>query len=462
MEANEKEKQYNKLKLSLETMGYKGYLSEESVQLVNSVLSDLIKATKAFKNIMLEKNNLESKLRVQDDIIIPLRNENYKISKDNNELHKEIIRLKDALELRNTSENTKVHTLQRSIDEIQFVVEQKNQLIQKYLSQNELLRNKLNTIFDTLYMGEGDRAIINEKGLEKARKIISNVNPESINTTFKKKAFEITENLYSNNTTSNNENNNEILDAIKQEMNNIKVSKEDWSNDLKKAETEMENNRGEIKNLRDELEEKNKILNQYQKVLEEREKEIKRLQEHIYYNDENKDELKLRYQSEFIKEENDKLQSQIEFLNKENHRLNAIDYFHSHRCREEEVKRLDAEIARLTKENEKLKKSLDNMGLGDLNASTVTGNKSFMNRSRFSFYSTPSLMDQVKKLKADKKTLLQLLEKEKEKNQEITKELMVSKDQNNEKLSNVNKEKEDLQNKLEELQKENSELKEKK
>ncbi len=463
MEANEKEKQYNKLKLSLEAMGYKGYLSEESVQLVNSVLSDLIKATKAFKNIMLEKNNLESKLRVQDDIIIPLRNENYKISKDNNELHKEIIRLKDALDLRNTSENTKVHTLQRSIDEIQFVVEQKNQLIQKYLTQNEILRNKLNTIFDTLYMGEGDRAIINEKGLEKARKIISNVNPESINTTFKKKAFEITENLYSNNTTSNNENNNEILDAIKQEMNNIKVSKEDWSNDLKKAETEMENNRGEIKNLRDELEEKNKILNQYQKVLEEREKEIKRLQEHIYYNDENKDELKLRYQSEFIKEENDKLQSQIEFLNKENHRLNAIDYFHSHRCREEEVKRLDSEIARLTKENEKLKKSLDNMGLGDLNVSTtMTGNKSFMNRSRFSFYSTPSLMDQIKKLKADKKTLLQLLEKEKEKNQEITKELMVSKDQNNEKLSNVNKEKEDLQNKLEELQKENSELKEKK
>jgi chromosome segregation ATPase len=462
MEANEKEKQYNKLKLSLEAMGYKGYLSEESVQLVNSVLSDLIKATKAFKNIMLEKNTLESKLRVQDDIIIPLRNENYKISKDNNELHKEIIRLKDALDLRNTSENTKVQTLQRSIDEIQFVVEQKNQLIQKYLTQNEILRNKLNTIFDTLYMGEGDRAIINEKGLEKARKIISNVNPESINTTFKKKAFEITENLYSNNTTSNNENNNEILDAIKQEMNNIKVSKEDWSNDLKKAETEMENNRGEIKNLRDELEEKNKILNQYQKVLEEREKEIKRLQEHIYYNDENKDELKLRYQSEFIKEENDKLQSQIEFLNKENHRLNAIDYFHSHRCREEEVKRLDAEIARLTKENEKLKKSLDNMGLGDLNSSIMTGNKSFMNRSRFSFYSSTNLSDQVKKLKADKKTLMQLLEKEKEKNQELTKELMVSKDENIEKLSNVNKEKENLQNKLEELQKQNSELKEQK
>ena len=179
-------------------MGYKGYLSEESVQLVNSIVNDLIKATKAFKNIMTEKNNLESKLKIQDNIILPLRNENYKISKDNNELHKEIIKLKVDLELRNISENSKVNILQRAIDQIQFVVEQNNQLIHKYSYLNEILRNKLNTIFDCLYLGEGDRAIINEKGLEKARKFISNINPESINTIFKKKSFEITENLYSN------------------------------------------------------------------------------------------------------------------------------------------------------------------------------------------------------------------------------------------------------------------------
>ena len=181
-----------------------------------------------------------------------------------------------------------------------------------------------------------------------------------------------------------------------------------------------------------------------------------------YFGDDNKEEIQIRYNSENMKEQNEKLQSQIDFLNKENHRLNELNDFHNHRCREEEVKRLDAEIARLTKENEKLKKSLDNMGLGDLNSSIMTGNKSFMNRSRFSFYSSTNLSDQVKKLKADKKTLLQLLEKEKEKNQELTKELMVSKDENIEKLSNVNKEKENLQNKLEELQKQNSELKEQK
>ena len=50
--------------------------------------------------------------------------------------------------------------------------------------------------------------------------------------------------------------------------------------------------------------------------------------------------------------QNEKLLNQIDFLNRENHRLNAIDYFHNHRCREEEVKRLDEAIANLTKDNE--------------------------------------------------------------------------------------------------------------
>ena len=49
----------------------------------SSVSSDEIKYDYSEINRLLKKNTLESKLRVQDDIIIPLRNENYKIF-DNN------------------------------------------------------------------------------------------------------------------------------------------------------------------------------------------------------------------------------------------------------------------------------------------------------------------------------------------------------------------------------------------
>ena len=66
--------------------------------------------------------------------------------------------------------------------------------------------------------------------------------------------------------------------------------------------------------------------------------------------------MKIRYNSENMKEQNEKLQSQIDFLNKENHRLNELNDFHNHRCREEEVRKLDAQINELNKENDRLKK----------------------------------------------------------------------------------------------------------
>ena len=52
----------------------------------------------------------------------------------------------------------------------------------------------------------------------------------------------------------------------------------------------------------------------------------------------NTKELELKYNNSNMLEENEKLKSQIDVLNQENHKLQEKDYFHSHRCREEEIK----------------------------------------------------------------------------------------------------------------------------
>ena len=85
--------------------------------------------------------------------------------------------------------------------------------------------------------------------------------------------------------------------------------------------------------------------------------------------------------------ENEKLRRQNEFLNNENHKLNSIDYFHTHRCREDEVRKLDKEISKLKKENEKLRK------YSEFNIN----NNSRLNNS------------QNMKLKLEKQTVLKLL-----------------------------------------------------
>lgn len=49
MEPSEIEKEYNRVKRSLEVLGYRGPLGIESAGVVNKVLNDLIKTTDAFK-----------------------------------------------------------------------------------------------------------------------------------------------------------------------------------------------------------------------------------------------------------------------------------------------------------------------------------------------------------------------------------------------------------------------------
>ena len=80
-----------------------------------------------------------------------------------------------------------------------------------------------------------------------------------------------------------------------------------------------------------------------------------------FIGDDNREELKIKYNAENLKEINEKLQAQIDFLNEENHKLQEKDYFHSHRCREEEIKKLDSQISSLTRENGNLKRQIESI-----------------------------------------------------------------------------------------------------
>lgn len=423
------EKEYNTVKRTLEAMGYKGILSTESTGLVSRILSDLIKATKAFKNIQGEKEKISSRLKVQDDLVLPLRNENLKLTKENNELHRALIKLRDDIDVRTTSSSLSLAALTKENEELKFLLTQKDVAYKQVQTQSENLRTKLNKLFSQLFMGEGDKAIINAKGLPKAQKLISNANPSAMNTTYKKGAFELSEKL-SNDNERVIKKGYDVVDIFREEISKFNFSKQDWANDLRVAENETEKLRNEIKNLRALCDSQALQIEDFNRIIRNRDTEIKRLQDLTFLGDENREEIKAKYQSEFYAMQNEKLLNQIDFLNRENHRLNAIDYFHNHRCREEEVKRLDEAIANLTKDNEKMRKKLERYNLND--NSVLTTNTSFMKgRSRLnqsSFFGV-NLNDQIKKLRNEKKELNRLLDEERNKTLSANKELMTLKEQ---------------------------------
>ena len=100
MKTRDIEREYIRVKKSLEVLGYKDPLGLDSVSVVNKVLNDLIKTTEGFKKLQDERDRLRTELKSQGDLLLPLRNENLRLTKENNELHREMINLKELLLLR--------------------------------------------------------------------------------------------------------------------------------------------------------------------------------------------------------------------------------------------------------------------------------------------------------------------------------------------------------------------------
>ena len=208
---NSNEKEYLHVKRSLEVLGYKDPLGIDSVSVVNKVLNDLIKTTEAFKKLQDERNSLKEQMKSQNEIVLPLRNENIKLTKENNDLHNEIIRLKDNLDNKNEN-SSEIKKFEDENKDLKFLNNQKDIKIKNLNIEVENMKRKLNDF------------IMNNNNNNKFE---SNMKFENIS----------------------NENNN-IIDDFKQELSTFNLNKEDWANDLRLNEKNLEKLRNEIRNLK--------------------------------------------------------------------------------------------------------------------------------------------------------------------------------------------------------------------
>jgi len=359
MESSAKEKEYIKLKNSLEALGFKGYLGSDTCPLVRNILDNLIKATKAFKTIKLENERLENEMRIQGDLVLPLRNENHKLLQDNNDLHREIIDLKDKLEIKSSTTDQNLQKSIENVEQMKFLVSQKNIKIKNLEFQVESLKKKLNDVFEDIYMYNREENAA-ERGLQGSRKFLNYRNgylPElcplikqeySISGAGQEQPSVPPQNF-------NNFDPNELIEALKNENKQFNLGKEEWAKDLQQNNNEINQLREGVNNLQNALKDKDRQIEEFQRRIILRDEEIKRLQNNLYLGDENLEEIKIRYNIDYYREQNEQLKRQNDFLNKENHRLTSGEYFHSHKCREDEVSKLRDDLEKLKSENNKLK-----------------------------------------------------------------------------------------------------------
>ena len=269
------EREYTRVKKSLEVLGYKDPLGLDSVIVVNKVLNDLIKTTEGFKKLQNERDKLRNELKSQGDLVLPLRNENMRLTKENNQLHKEMINLKDNLEKYNNTNIQNNTRNENEKEEFKLLITQKDSLIKSQQIEIDSLKQKMNDLFDKLYyeFPNGNNNLINKTNTNDMY-----AKPKVV----PKGGFEISAPLLEKD--EKKENNNEIpsknidSEIFKKELESNYLNKENWAKDLKMANNEVEKLRNDIRSLRSQISEKDNNIQTLRNEITSRDNEINNLQ----------------------------------------------------------------------------------------------------------------------------------------------------------------------------------------
>ncbi|XP_075278069.1 centrosomal protein of 135 kDa isoform X1 [Opisthocomus hoazin] len=89
------ERRFINLRKRLDQLGYRQLLGLESLPLVEKLFSDLVHTTESLRRAKLSAGKTEKECSNYDAILEPYKTENAKLTRENNELHLEILKLKE-------------------------------------------------------------------------------------------------------------------------------------------------------------------------------------------------------------------------------------------------------------------------------------------------------------------------------------------------------------------------------
>ncbi|XP_027491245.1 centrosomal protein of 135 kDa isoform X5 [Corapipo altera] len=89
------ERRFTNLRKRLDQLGYRQPLGVESLPLVEKLFSDLVHTTESLRSAKLSAGKTEKEYSNYDTVLEPYKTENAKLTRENNELHLEILKLKE-------------------------------------------------------------------------------------------------------------------------------------------------------------------------------------------------------------------------------------------------------------------------------------------------------------------------------------------------------------------------------
>ncbi|KAF7248355.1 hypothetical protein EYD10_05957 [Varanus komodoensis] len=134
------ERKFINLRKRLDQLGYRQPLGVESLPLVEKLFSDLVHTTESLRSAKLSAGKIEKEYSNFDVVLEPYREENARLTRENNELHLEVLKLKEQLEQRVKDLKVTLRKLEHENADMKFL---NNQYIHKIRSLDK--ENKAKT-----------------------------------------------------------------------------------------------------------------------------------------------------------------------------------------------------------------------------------------------------------------------------------------------------------------------------
>ena len=119
------EKKFLLLKKRLDALHYSQPFTIDSAALVDRLLNDLIKTTEGFQKLKGENEKLKITASKFEQMLEPLKRENAKLLKENNDLHYEMIKVKEDCDYRESKWKNQINSLEGEKNDLKFVIQQK-------------------------------------------------------------------------------------------------------------------------------------------------------------------------------------------------------------------------------------------------------------------------------------------------------------------------------------------------
>lgn len=139
------ERKFTSLRKRLDQLGYRQPLGIESLPLVEKLFGDLLHTTESLKNAKLQLGRHREQKGVWEQQVEPYRNDNSRLVKENNELHQQLIRVKEGGEMRVKELKATLRRLEHENADLKFL---NTQYLQRLRTQEKESQAKSEKILE--------------------------------------------------------------------------------------------------------------------------------------------------------------------------------------------------------------------------------------------------------------------------------------------------------------------------